>query len=203
MPLSNRTPLYGYLFRRGSYARMKGRQDWGFRSLSLSLSGVDDSITNYRLSCSLFFSFLFFSPSLFLSFFFHEAWKGQRFIAASALRSYIYVNCHRAFCKAVNCKIRHGIRLHLLVTRLCAFLELTYRVSPLIRWYMYMALNKWFDTLLSLSLSLFWQDEILNKIVSYGEYCMTRYPQDGKWNFTWYFMQSDKNVRWGNKRKLY
>ena len=36
MPLSNRTPLYGYLFRRGSYARMKGRQDWGFRSLSLS-----------------------------------------------------------------------------------------------------------------------------------------------------------------------
>lgn len=65
---------------------------------------------------------------------FLRAREEQRFIAAAEVRSYIYVNCYWAFWKAVNCKIRLGIRLHLLVTRLyAASPELTYRASPLIR----------------------------------------------------------------------
>lgn len=56
------------------------------------------------------------SPSL--SFFFFLLKEKNLIATRSGVRWYIYANCYRTFWKAVKCKIRYGIRLHLLVTRI-------------------------------------------------------------------------------------
>lgn len=99
---SNRTRLWLFISWRNLRADegMQGLRTWEEDSL-----GVDDSITNYTLHPPfLFFFFLL---------------KEKNLIATrSGVRWYIYANCYRTFWKAVKCKIRYGIRLHLLVTRI-------------------------------------------------------------------------------------
>lgn len=100
---SNRTRLWLFISWRNLRADegMQGLRTWEEDSL-----GVDDSITNYTLH-----------PPFLLFFFF--LLKEKNLIATrSGVRWYIYANCYRTFWKAVKCKIRYGIRLHLLVTRI-------------------------------------------------------------------------------------